>query len=174
MDAKRAAVLAGLAAFLAAGTGWAYKRVTPGRSELLMTPSKVELRVGKPVELKLDLYTSGRVTVRRDAPANFGVRFGSAEIGAPPSAFGSGLSLGVSSKEARVSQDEKISVTIKGKFRLDKRGMLSFVADGREPVAVGPAGAYEVQASFSPFTGDPDTMYRGESFSRRVVMTVGK
>ncbi len=175
MDIGRAAALTGLSVVLAVGTGWAYKRAgDPGSSELFLTASKSQVRVGEPVELRLELYTAGRVPVRRDLPSNFWVRIGSAEIGAAPMSLASGLSLGVNSKEARVAADEKISVTIKGTFRPGKRGGLAFVAEGREPVSVGPPGPHEIRASFSPFTEDPATLYRGESFSKPLLMTVGK
>lgn len=175
MDAVRATALTAAAVAVAFGSAWAYKSAgDPGSSELFLTASKTSVRVGEPVELRLELYTAGRVPVRRDLPSNFGVRIGSAEIGAVPVSLASGLSLGVNSKEARVAADEKISVVIKGTFRPGKRGGLAFVAEGREPVPIGPPGPHEIRAAFSPFTEDPATLYRGESFSKPVLMTVGK
>lgn len=175
MDSVRGAALTMIAVVTAVGTGWAFKRAGgPGSSELFLTANKVQVRVGEPVELKLELYTAGRVPVRRDHPGNFGVRIGSADVGAAPLSLASGLSLGVNSREARIAEDEKITVVLKGVFRPAKRGGLAFVVEGREPVPVGPPGPHEIRASFSPFTEDPETLYRGESFSKPLLMTVGK
>jgi len=175
MDSVRGAAFTAVATALVVATGWAFKGASgPGSSELFLTARKTQVRVGEPVELKLELYTAGRVPVRRNHPENFGVRIGSADIGAVPLSLASGLSLGVNSREARISEDEKITVVIKGTFRPAKKGGLAFVVEGRDPVPVGPPGPHEVRASFSPFTEDPATLYRGESFSKPLLMTVGK
>jgi len=174
MDSVRASALTVIAVVLVVGTGWAFKRPGPGSSELFLTTTKGQVKVGEPVELKLELYTAGRVPVRRDLPGNFEVRIGSAEIGPATVSLASGLSLGVNSREVRVAENEKLTVVIKGAFRANKRGGLAFVAEGRNPVPIGPPGNHEVRASFSPFTEDQEIMYRGESFSRPLIMTVGK
>ncbi len=161
------------AVVLTLGGGWAYSRAgAPGSSELFLTASSGQVRVGEPVELKLELYTTGRVTVRRDLPGNFGVTIGTAEIGAASGPLGSGLRLSVNPGQARVAADEKVSVTIKGVFRMGKRGVVAFVPDGGSPVGLGPLGTYDVRASFTPYTDDPRAMYRGEAFAKPLRLTV--
>lgn len=101
------------------------------------------------------------------------MQIGTVEIGAPPGPLASGLSLDVDSKQVRIAKDEKLIATIKGVFKpFGKTGLIVFAVDGKGPMGLGPMGTCEIQASFTPSTADPRTLYRGESFARARLITV--